>query len=160
MAEPNWREAARGLVIDEADRVLLVKYIFPSGEVRWGTPGGGLDPGEDHIAGLHRELGEELGLTDATIGPHVWDRRHLFPMLTGHDGQRERYFLVRVAHFDPVPAIGWDQMRAEFLHDVRWWTADRLDAAPDRCIPARLTTHLRALLAEGPPATPIDISDL
>ncbi|MEZ5295312.1 MAG: NUDIX domain-containing protein [Ilumatobacteraceae bacterium] len=159
MAEPNWREATRGIVLDDDDRILMVQYVFPSGDVRWGTPGGGLDPGEDHIAGLHRELYEELGLTDAPIGPHVWDRCHLFPMLTGHDGQRERYFLVRVAHFEPEPAIGWEQMRAEFLHDVRWWTADELDASTDPPIPFGLTTHLRTLLAEGPPPSPIDISD-
>ncbi|MAT05369.1 MAG: NUDIX hydrolase [Acidimicrobiaceae bacterium] len=159
MSEPNWREATRGLVLDEHDRLLMVKYVFPSGDERWGTPGGGLDPGEDHHTALRREFHEELSLVDVEIGPHVWSRSHLFPMLSGHDGQRERFFLVRVAHFDPVPSIGWEQMRAEFVHDVRWWTIDEIDASLEHFIPGRLTTHLRALLADGPPATPIDISD-
>jgi 8-oxo-dGTP diphosphatase len=158
MTEPLLREAARAIILDESDRIVMVKYIFPGGEVRWGTPGGGLDPGESHEDGVRREVREELGLTELEIGPHVWNRVHMFPMVTGHAGQRERYFLVRVAHFTPEPAIGWEQMNAEFVHDVRWWTLDEIDASDDQFVPVGLTGWLRALLREGPPARPIDVS--
>lgn len=158
MSEPRLREATRALILDESDRLLLVKYIFPSGAQRWGTPGGGLDPGETHVDGLHRELHEELGLTDVDIGPHVWDRLYLFPMVSGHDGQRERFFLVGVDHFEPTPMIGWERMNAEFVFDIRWWTLDEIDASPERFVPTGLTHHVRRLLADGPPARPIDVS--
>lgn len=158
MAEPRLREAARAIILDESDRIVMVKYIFPSGEVRWGTPGGGLDPGETHEDGVRREVREELGLAEFELGPHVWNRVHMFPMVTGHDGQRERYFLVRVAHFTPDPEIGWEQMNAEFVHDVRWWTLDEIDASADRFVPVGLTGWLRVLLCDGPPSSPIDVS--
>jgi len=158
MTEPRLREAARAIILDERDLIVMVKYIFPSGEVRWGTPGGGLAPGETHEDGVRREVREELGLTDFDLGPHVWSRVHMFPMLTGHAGQRERYFLVRVPHFTPRPEIGWEQLNAEFVHDIRWWTLDEIDASPERFVPHRLTDRLRELLRDGVPDEPLDVS--
>ena len=157
--ELRLREATRAVLLDESDSILLVKYIFPSGVQRWGTPGGGLHPGESHLDGLHRELHEELGLHDAPIGPHIWDRIHVFPMISGEDGQRDRFFLVRVARFDPVPTIGWEQMRAEFVHDARWWSLDEIDRTDEAFAPATLAVHLRQLLTDGPPPEPVDVSD-
>jgi 8-oxo-dGTP pyrophosphatase MutT (NUDIX family) len=159
MPAPNLRRAARAIVVDEHDRLVMVKYVFERGAVRWGTPGGGLHEGESHADGIRRELHEELGLDDVQLGPHVWDREKLFPMLTGHDGQRERYFLVRVAHFDPEPAIGWEQMNAEFVHEIRWWSVAEIEASDEIFMPSGLAGHLRVLLRDGPPATPIDVSD-
>jgi 8-oxo-dGTP pyrophosphatase MutT (NUDIX family) len=158
MSEPRLREAARAIILDEADRIVMVKYIFPSGEVRWGTPGGGLDPGESHEDGVRREVREELGLTEFEIGPHVWNRVHMFPMVTGHDGQRERYFLVEVDHFTPEPEIGWEQMNDEFVYDIRWWTLDEIDASAEQFVPIGLTGWVRELLRDGPPSVPIDVS--
>ena len=158
MSEPNLRESARAIILDDVDRIIMVKYVFPSGEVRWGTPGGGLDPGESHRDGVRREVREELGLVDFDLGPHVWSRTYLFPMITGHDGQRERYFLIRVAHFVPVPEIGWEQLNAEFVHDIRWWTLDEIEASTERFMPPGLGGHLRTLLRDGVPAEPIDVS--
>ena len=155
--EPNLREAARAIIVDEHERIVMVKYIFPSGEVRWGTPGGGLDPGESHEAGVRREVGEELGLTEFELGAHVWNRVHLFPMSTGHDGQRERYFFVRVEHFTPEPAIGWERMNAEFVHDIRWWTLDEIDASDEGFVPPGLADRVRQLLRDGPPTSPVDV---
>jgi 8-oxo-dGTP pyrophosphatase MutT (NUDIX family) len=157
--DPNLRQAARAIVVDENDRVAMVKYIFEHGEVRWGTPGGGLDPGESHEEGIRRELHEELGLDISDLDPYVWERVKMFPMLTGHDGQRERYFLVRVAHFDPEPAIGWDRMNAEFVHEIRWWSLDEIESSDEIFMPESLVGHLRTLLRDGPPASPIDVSD-
>src|SRR4051794_19103724 len=74
----NLREAVRALLLDDDGHVLLVRYEFPTATV-WGLPGGGLEPGEDDIAGLRRELEEELGLTDVVIGPQIWRREHVIP---------------------------------------------------------------------------------
>ncbi|MDP9465373.1 MAG: NUDIX domain-containing protein, partial [Actinomycetota bacterium] len=67
------RQAVRALVIDPDQRVLLVRFEFPTA-TRWALPGGGLEPGEDHLDALRRELEEELGLVDAVIGPQIWHR--------------------------------------------------------------------------------------
>ena len=156
MSALHLRDAARALVVDDDDRVLLVRFEFPTATV-WALPGGGLDPGESHVDGLRRELHEELGLTGVEIGPHIWTREHVIPMRTGHDGQRDHVHLVRVAHFEPDPVIGWEALRAELVHEIRWWTLDEVAAAADVLFaPRRLAELARAVLADGPPAVPVD----
>ena len=68
------REAARALVLDPEDRVLLVRWELPGpdGLVHvWGTPGGGVEADEDFETALRREVAEELGLDAVTIGPLI-----------------------------------------------------------------------------------------
>lgn len=152
------RQAVRALLLDPDDAVLLVRFVFPSGVEAWALPGGGLEDGESHEHGLRRELHEELGLTDVEIGPHVWDRENIVPMRSGHDGQRDRIHLVRTERFDPAPAIGWEAMRAEYVHEVRWWTLTEITARTDlRFTPRRLADHLAALLVDGIPGSPVDV---
>lgn len=140
------------------DAVLLARFVFPNGVEAWALPGGGLEDGESAEGGLRRELHEELGLVDVTIGPHVWSREHIVPMRTGHDGQRDRVHLVRTARFDPVPQIGWDAMRAEYVFELRWWTVAEIAARPDvRFVPRRLAAHLADLLTDGVPAAPVAV---
>lgn len=122
------RQAVRALLITPLADVLLVRFEFPTRQV-WALPGGGLDPGEDHMTALHRELAEETGLTDADIGPHIWTREHVIPFLDGtYDGQRDQIHLVRTERFDPDPGIGWEQMRAERVHEMRWWSFDEISS--------------------------------
>ncbi len=153
------RDASRALLLDPDDRVLLVRFVFPSGETRWALPGGGVEPGETLAATLCRELVEEVGLHDATIGPVVWVRTHVIPFVNGlFDGQRDHIHLVRAAAFDPQPALTWEQLNAEFVFELRWWTLAEIATSDDlRFVPADLAGHLAALLADGPPATPVDV---
>jgi len=156
-AELRLRSAARALIVDPDDHTLLVKFVFPSGVEAWALPGGGLDPGETVEECLRRELHEELGLTEVPIGPHIWNREHIIPMNTGHDGQIERVHLVCMDRFEPVPLIGWEQMNAEFVYEMRWWAPDELAGATSiRFAPRRLAELYRSLLRDGPPAAPID----
>ena len=152
------REAVRALVIDPESRVLLVRFEFPTA-TRWALPGGGLEPGESHEDALHRELEEEVGLVDAVVGAQIWHRLHIVPFLNGEfDGQRERIFLIRSATFDPVPRLSWEQMNAEFVHELRWWTIDEIAASDAHFVPTDLHGLLTTLLRDGPPATSIDVS--
>lgn len=154
----HFRRAVRALILDPADHVLLVRFVFPSGVEAWALPGGGLEEGETPEDGLRRELHEELGLSEFEIGPHIWNREHVFPMSSGHDGQRDRIHLVRSERFEPVPAIGWDAMRAEFVHEIRWWTAPEIDEHRHlRFTPRTLADLLVGLLTDGVPATPLDV---
>jgi predicted amidohydrolase len=63
------REAVRCLVVDHAGRALLVRYADHRIDgTWWGPPGGGLAPGEDHLAAVRRELREELARDDRSAG--------------------------------------------------------------------------------------------
>lgn len=68
-----------GAVIDAAGRVLIAQR--PMGKHLaggWEFPGGKLEPGEERVAGLARELHEELGITIGVPRPLI-RVRHAYP---------------------------------------------------------------------------------
>jgi 8-oxo-dGTP pyrophosphatase MutT (NUDIX family) len=159
------RQAVRALLLTPTNEVLLVRFEFPTRQV-WALPGGGLDPGEDHLTALHRELAEETGLTGADVGPHIWTREHMIPFLDGtYDGQRDQIHLVRTHRFDPFPSIGWEQMRAERVHEMRWWNVDEISSHAERVAtneaaaigfaPDSFALMLRQLIDDGIPVEPL-----
>jgi len=154
--EPTPREAVRALVVDAAERVLLMRFENPAnGDVWWATPGGGIDAGESDEAALRRELLEEAGLRDFEPGPVVWVREHVLPWDRHLWRQSERFHLVRVERHEVVPTI--DLVR-EHVYGHRWWTLDELETSNEQLAPRALATHLRALLRDGVPPEPIDVS--
>ena len=151
------RQAARAVVLDPSDRILLVRFQFPARTV-WATPGGGVDAGETHEQAIVRELAEEAGLEEVELGPWIWTRTHVFPFESGRwDGQQERYVLVRTPAFEPAPRFTPDQLAAEFVTAVRWWTQAELAAAEELFAPRRLPALVAALLREGAPGEPVDV---
>lgn len=154
---PRIRHAARVLLLDEDQRLLLFRAERPeTGEVFWFPPGGGLEEGEDARAAAVREVGEETGLADFSLGPEIWRRRHFFTWRGQEWDQRERWFMARVAHFEPSRDAMSESEQAE-LTDCRWWTLEELRAATDELAPRELATLLGSLLAEGAPPAPIDV---
>ncbi|HWG56327.1 MAG TPA: NUDIX domain-containing protein [Gaiellaceae bacterium] len=156
MTEPRLRQAARAVVLDPDDRILLVRFEFPKGGV-WATPGGGVDEGETHESAIARELEEEVGLTEVELGPWIWTRTHVFPFESGlWDGQQERYVVVRTAAFEPAPRFTVEQLAAEHVTAIRWWTQAELAESRAVFAPRRLPQLVAALLRDGPPPAPID----
>jgi ADP-ribose pyrophosphatase YjhB (NUDIX family) len=152
------RIAARAVVVDEGERVLLVMFDFGDRGAVWATPGGGIEEGEDDERALRRELAEEAGLDDFELGPLVWTRTHVAPMGGGRwDGQTERYYLVRTPAFEPAPRLSWAELRAEAMTAIRWWDLDELEATEGLFAPRRLPALVRELLLHGPPPEPVDV---
>lgn len=151
------REGVRALIIDDADNVLLVRFEWPSCGVLggfWANPGGGVEPGESRLGALQRELREEVGLAVHELGPHLWTKTTVFP-LPGWDGQVDHIYLQRVPHFDPEPTMSTEQLRAENVHETRWWPAQEIFRSGVVFAPRTLPNLLADVLTAGAPEQPL-----
>jgi 8-oxo-dGTP diphosphatase len=104
-------------VIDAAGRVLIAQR--PSGKHMaggWEFPGGKLEPGEERLAGLERELREELGISIIGTPRPLIRVRHAYP-------SREVLLDIWVVKRYSGEARGLDGQA------LRWCTQDELEAA-------------------------------
>jgi 8-oxo-dGTP pyrophosphatase MutT (NUDIX family) len=151
------RLAARVLLLDPAGRVLLVRFEDRQTDyVWWTTPGGGVRRGETPEAAARREVLEETGLRDFTLGPCVWLRDFEYTWRGRRHRQLEHIFAAHVDDF--VPRLdGFESYELDLLPEHRWWSVDEIEASPDRFGPRRLGALLRELLANGLPPEPLRI---
>jgi TDG/mug DNA glycosylase family protein len=150
------RPAVRAIVLDPADRILLVCFAFPDKDV-WASPGGGLEAAETYELAITRELAEESGLRDFELGPWVWTRDHWFVGMSGWGGQAERHYFVRTAAFEPAPEWTAEELHAEGIAEQRWWTLEELQGSDAIFAPRRLPELVRDLVETGPPPEPLDV---
>lgn len=151
---PPLRRAARAIVLDADDRVLLLRYDENGGF--WATPGGSLEAEDkgDYAAATVRELGEELGIDEQGIelGPQLAERSKDH-MVGGHEvRQVERYFLTRIsaANVDPTRATQPDTIR-----EHRWWTIPELHDTAETIYPLGLADLITDVLDNGAPVRPV-----
>ena len=149
---PLRRQAARVLLLDAADRVLLVRFEPAPGERIWSAPGGGLARGETHREAALRELREELDL-EVVLGPWIWTRTETFPFRGVWIEQGERWYLARTDASDGSDADG-APLDDVGLEEARWWTVQEVADADDRMAPANLADLVAAILRDGPPEEP------
>jgi TDG/mug DNA glycosylase family protein len=147
---PVERRGVRGLVVDEQDRVLLLRFDRPLGSAFWITPGGGVEPGESDREALFRELREEAGLMAPNAGRLLWQTAFTSPEFTtsAHGGwvrQRDHVYLVRVRAADvTVP-----DLVDENVTGFRWWTLRELERADELFGPLDLPARVRAELSRA-----------
>ena len=155
--EPIVRRAARVILIDEAGRMLLVRFEY-GGRRWWTAPGGGLEEGETYEGAARREVEEETGLYLRELGPWVWSRQHVFRFKGRPYRQVERYFTANVPTFVPRPSVKGAEEFVAFL-DLRWWTLEELESTTEEFGPVDLPTLARRLVEHGPPDRPLEVGD-
>jgi len=143
------------LLLDRADRILLLKGRLPGAPERqgaWFTVGGGVEAGETFVQAAAREIREETGITDAVLGPVVWVREGVMrmpePMLF-----KECYIVARCGGAEPTRE-GWNALERDLIDDIRWWALGELVMTTDRVFPPGLARRLPPILAGQFPAEP------
>lgn len=145
------RRAARVLLVDARDRVLLLRGTDPDDPAQgqwWFTPGGGLDPGETPADAASRELAEETGLVlaPADLGPVVHERVAQFRFSGTSYRQAEVFFLARVDRHE-VDTAGWTALEVASVLEHRWWPRADLTTTEEQVFPADLAAVLARALA-------------
>jgi ADP-ribose pyrophosphatase YjhB (NUDIX family) len=150
------RPAARVVLLDPDDRVLLMRYDdAPPNGTHWSTPGGGLNDGEDYPAAALRELAEETGWSDIALIGEVARRSFDMAYSDRLVRQVERLYLARTDR--PRREIrGVEAMHAsDGIAAWRWWTLAELDATREAVWPAGLAGLIReAIRPRVPDANP------
>ena len=153
------RMTVKLLLLDEDDRVLLIRSTDPrSGAQCWYPVGGGVERGESLQQAARREAHEETGLASLPVGSPVWTRDHTYE----YDGRtvevHEDWLLLRVPHFAPRPASP-SEYETKTIAGFHWWKVDDLSQTTDAVLPPGLGGLLSSLLRDGLPRMPIDITE-
>lgn len=159
----SMRYAARALLFNRDNELLLINYA-PNPDIHllnqapvlrdnWGTAGGGIDPGEDIDAALRREVFEEIGHRDITIGPCVWHRRADLLFLGRDIRLDERYFVVHTNEQGFYTSAHTETER-KYVLGMKWWTVADIVASDAVILPVFLRDKISAIAAGIYPATP------
>ena len=117
-----------------------------AGQDFWGTPGGGVEDGETLEQAALRELQEETGLRQESVGPEIARREVALQLPDGeHVLQDERFFLVRVSD-NTLSQDGWTDFEREVMVEHRWWALEDLARTRDTIWPERLAEMIETVL--------------
>ena len=135
------RRAARILLLDADDRLLLFRFTPNGVPAFWCTPGGECDPEEPFAEAAIRELHEETGL-HAEPGPEIRRIVADFVIFTGEPiTADERYFRIRAPH-TRIDTTGHTELERAIMQEHRWFTRDELATWPETIFPTDILSML------------------
>lgn len=145
--ESELRRAARLVVVDLHNRVLLFQHARVTGQKFWATPGGGLEGGETFEEAAAREALEELGVRNPHL--HVLcDRTADFVLVDRQVHQTERLFLLRLESLEFDEEVREVHSRESIL-ETRWWSLAELWKSSELIFPEDLAEILRCATRGG-----------
>jgi 8-oxo-dGTP pyrophosphatase MutT (NUDIX family) len=150
------RPAARALIVDGEQRVLLFRGEVPGREPWWFAPGGALELDETYESALVREVMEETGLVVdiATLLPPVWTREFLFIWQGKCERHLERFFVIRIVTHE-VDTSHFENAESAVIRTYRWRGLDDITRSSERFSPVHLGEHLAPLLQGTLPDHPV-----
>jgi 8-oxo-dGTP diphosphatase len=126
VAQTRYCPAVGAIVIRDDAEVLMVGNDYGDDELVWNLPGGAVDPGEDLLQAVARELYEETGITALEIGHLAWIVQAIL--------QNNRPFIIGFA-FEVIVWEGEVNLDNEVEHgDVRQAEFVPFQAAIERMI--------------------------
>jgi ADP-ribose pyrophosphatase YjhB (NUDIX family) len=126
------------LLLDGRDRVLLVRHTYSE---HWYLPGGGVKKGESVEAALHRELAEEVAITDAQV------ERVLGVYYSRREGKDDHVVIFAAR----TRSEGDDPQRPDVLEieAVGWFPLDALPATTSPATRRRIAEYQRGVTGLG-----------
>jgi 8-oxo-dGTP pyrophosphatase MutT (NUDIX family) len=143
---PVPRTAGRLLIIDAADRVLLINEQLESAQPYWLVPGGGVEGDEQPPQAAIREALEETGLRlrlDPGT-PEVFREQRTWSYRETTYDQTNHFYAVRVASGLALTTNRFTALERDTFLGFRWWHPDEIDASPEVFYPREIAVVVRS----------------
>ena len=137
-----------GSVVIRDGRMLFIRCPPREDRPHYEIPGGGIEPAEDRIAALYRELNEETGLTGVSA-------RHIATVYRSYVTDRlwlDHYYLV-----EAEGEVAYERLDLDDGEVPEWVPLDELGTLP--AWPRRLCWRIAYWAANGWPEQPAVLSD-
>jgi ADP-ribose pyrophosphatase YjhB (NUDIX family) len=154
------RPTVRVVLLSPRRRLLLMRFVdnvTAGPRSFWATVGGEIEENESLAIAALREIAEETGMLDVTLGPMIWRHDHVLTVAGEPLQFRERYVLAYAAHED-ISTAGFTEIEREVVHDLRWWSQDEIAATHETIFPVGIAALLPDIIAGRLPVEPIDLA--
>ena len=129
----------RAILLDRDGRIALVRHTCMD---QWYLPGGGVKKGESIDAALHRELAEEVGVTDARI------ERVLGVYHNRREG-KDDHIVIFVVQGGPDASAELRRADLAEIEETGWFAPDALPAPLSPATARRIAEYRQGVTGHG-----------